>query len=52
MDGENNGSNPIKMDDLGGKTPPIFGNTLVCPYLFVHIIYAYHKLLSFVYRLC
>ena len=26
MDGENNGSNPIKMDDLGGK-PPIFGNT-------------------------
>ena len=26
MDGENNGSNPIKMDDLGGF-PPIFGNT-------------------------
>ncbi len=25
MDGENNGSNPIKMDDLG--VTPIFGNT-------------------------
>jgi len=25
MDGENNGLNPIKMDDLGGK-PTIFGN--------------------------
>ena len=25
MDGENNGKNPIKMDDLGGK-PTILGN--------------------------
>ena len=25
MDGENNGLNPIEMDDLGGKTT-IFGN--------------------------
>ena len=28
MDGENNGSNPIKMDDLGGK-PIIFGSTQI-----------------------
>ena len=28
MDGENNGSNPIKMDDLGGLKPPyFFGST-------------------------
>ena len=26
MDGENNGLNPIKMDDVGGK-PTILGNT-------------------------
>ena len=28
MDGENNGLNPIQMDDLGGK-PTIFGNILM-----------------------
>ena len=30
MDGENNGSKPyFLMDDLGGFTTPIFGNTLM-----------------------
>ena len=29
MDGENNGTTPIKMDDLGGENPPIFGNILI-----------------------
>ena len=27
MDGENNGSNPIKMDDLGGKHPYFWVDT-------------------------
>ena len=30
MDGKNHGSNPINMDDLGGKTP-IFGNIHMNP---------------------
>ena len=29
--------NPIKMDDLGGKRTPIFGNT----HIYIYIIYVY-----------
>ena len=31
MDGENKGNPYFLMDDLGGKTNPIFGSTPICP---------------------
>ena len=34
MDGENNGLNPIEMDDLGGK-PTIFGNIHISTAVFL-----------------
>ena len=34
MDGENNGLNPMKMDDLGGK-PTIFGNIHISTAVFL-----------------
>ena len=35
MDGENKGSNPIRMDDLGGFYTPIFGSTPIYTYIYI-----------------
>ena len=39
MDGENKGSNPIRMDDLGGFYTPIFGSTpiYIRIYIYLHL---------------